>query len=132
MRAQKTVIWIFINSIALTYKPEYKESYRQFIIGLPNILPCKTCGENLKKNIQNLDIALESKENLLNWLINVRNGIYIDNGEAWKQKNMKETFDEIFSTSTYNSNMYWWLLFSIIILVVLFILLYVEKNLKKN
>ena len=26
--------WIFLNSIALTYKPEYKESYKEFILKL--------------------------------------------------------------------------------------------------
>ena len=43
--------WIFLNSIALTYKPENKENYKLFIEQLPYILPCKTCGENLKKNL---------------------------------------------------------------------------------
>ena len=118
--------WIFINSVALTYKPEFKESYRQFILQLPNILPCKTCGENLRKNIDTLDNALESKEKLIGWLINVRNGIYRDNGLEWKQKNIKETFDEIFYSYSDNVNMYWWLFFSVLILIMLLYLLKTE------
>ena len=43
--------WIFLNSIALTYKPEYKEIYKKFIMQLPVILPCLKCGENLKNNM---------------------------------------------------------------------------------
>ena len=123
--------WIFINSVALTYKPEYKESYRMFILQLPNILPCKTCGENLRKNIDTLDDALNSKESLLTWLINVRNGIYRDNNTPWKQKNIKETFDEIFYSQSENVHMYWWVFFSILILVMLLYLLNAEIN-KKN
>ena len=61
--------WIFINSIALTYKPEFKEAYKQFILQLPIVLPCKTCGENLRKNLSTLDDALISKESLINWFI---------------------------------------------------------------
>lgn len=117
--------WIFLNSIGLTYEPAYKENYRQFILQLPYILPCKTCGENLKKNIPTLDDALLSKENLINWLINVRNDIYIDNHQDWKQKNFKKTFDEIFHTNETKVNMYWWIFFSVLVLIIL---IYFLKN----
>jgi len=120
--------WIFLNSIGLTYEPIYKENYRQLILQLPYILPCKTCGENLKKNIPTLDNALKSKENFILWLIKVRNGIYMDNQQNWKQKNFKETFDEIFYTHETKVNMYWWMFFSIIVLIML---IYLLKNIKE-
>lgn len=120
--------WIFLNSIALTYKPEYKESYRQFILQLPIILPCNTCGENLRKNINTLDEALISKESLIRWLIKVRNGIYLDNNTPLKQKNIKETFDEIFYSQSDNINMYWWIFFSVLVLVMLLYLFRIETN----
>lgn len=120
--------WIFINSIALTYKPEQKEAYRQFILQLPIILPCKTCGENLRKNINTLDDALLSKESLINWFIGVRNCIYKDNNTPWKQKNIKETFDEIFYSHSNNVNMYWWIFFSILVLIMLLYLFKIESN----
>ena len=120
--------WIFLNSIALTYEPTNKENYRQFILQLPYILPCKTCGENLKKNIHTLDNALESKESFILWLINVRNEIYLDNYIDWKQKNFKSTFDEIFYSYSTKLNMYWWLFFYILVLIMLIYLLKVEIN----
>ena len=121
--------WIFLNSIALTYEPIHKENYRQFILQLPYILPCKTCGENLKKNIPSLDNALVSKENFILWLINIRNGIYKDNHQDWKQKNFKETFDEIFYTQETKVNMYWWMFFSILVLIIL---IYLLKNITRE
>lgn len=117
--------WIFLNSIVLTYEPIYKEKYRQFILQLPYVLPCKTCGENLKKNIPSLDDALESKEKLISWLINVRNDIYIDNQEDWKQKNLKKTIDEIFYSYSNQVNSYWWIFFYILVLIML---IYILKN----
>lgn len=117
--------WIFLNSIALTYEPVNKENYKQFILQLPYILPCKSCGENLKKNISSLDNALETKENFIHWLINVRNGIYDDNQQDWKHKNFKKTVDEIFYSYSNKVNMYWWLFFSILILITL---IYLLKN----
>lgn len=121
--------WIFLNSIALTYEPTYKENYRQFILQLPYILPCKTCGENLKKNISTLDHALESKENFIFWLINVRNEIYIDNHIDWKQKNFDETLDEIFYSHSKKVNIYWLMFFSIFVLIML---IYLLKNIIKE
>lgn len=121
--------WIFLNSIALTYDPIYKENYRQFITQLPYILPCKTCGENLKKNIYSLDNALESKENLISWLINVRNSIYIDNHTECKQKNFKETIDEIFYSYSSKVNIYWWMFFYFLVLIIL---IYLLSNIKKS
>lgn len=122
--------WIFLNSIALTYKPEYKEQYRQFILQLPFVLPCKTCGENLRTNIITLDDALNSKESFLNWLIKVRNGIYADNNTPWKQKNIKETFDEIFYSHSNNYNLFIWIFISLFLVIILIYLL-VQMNNKK-
>lgn len=117
--------WIFLNSIALTYDISYKENYKQFIIQLPYILPCKTCGENLRKNIYTLDKALETKEGFIQWLINVRNDIYIENNVAWKQKNFKNTFDEIFYSYSSTNNLYMLMFF---LTLVLIILIYTLKN----
>jgi hypothetical protein len=123
--------WIFLNSIALTYKPEFKENYRQLILQLPFVLPCRSCGYNLKKKIDTLDVALESKESFIKWLIDVRNEVYIDNKVPWKQKNIKETFNEIFYSHTSNVNSYWWLFFSVLILISLIYLFKIELNKNK-
>ncbi len=114
--------WIFLNSVALTYKPEHKEKYRIFIEQLPWILPCTSCGNNLKKNLNTLDDALESKEKLLRWLIDVRNEIYDENLRPNSKKGMKETFDEIFYKEC-DYSIYGYLsllLISFIILIILY------------
>ncbi len=114
--------WIFLNSMALTYKPEYKDKYRIFIEQLPWILPCRTCGENLKKNLVTLDDALDTKEKFIKWLIDVRNDIYDENLRPQSKKNMKETFDEIFYRNCdYSIYIYLCILvISFIILIVIF------------
>ena len=119
--------WIFLNSIALTYKPEKKEYYKTFIEQLPIVLPCKTCGDNLRKNLSSLDQALDSKENLINWLLNIRNEVYKENGQVYKQKNFKATVDEIFYIHN-NTNQYYWIFISLIFLFMLIYLLKIEIN----
>lgn len=114
--------WIFLNSIILTYKPENKQNYKIFIEQLQYILPCKTCGENLKKNLPSLNDALESKESLLLWLLKVRNGVYKDNGEYYKIKNLRENFDEIFYKRDNDYTIIWIIiLFLILILLIYFL-----------
>lgn len=122
--------WIFLNSIALTFEPEHKEKYRQFILQLPYILPCKTCGENLKKSINTLDNALESKENFIKWLINIRNEVYTDNHQEWKHKNFKQTIDEIFYSYSRKIDIYLGVILCVVILIILIFML--KKSIYEN
>lgn len=115
--------WIFLNSIALTYKPEYKDKYYTFITQLPWLLPCDTCGENLKKNLFSLKDSLDSKESFLGWLLNVRNGIYKDNNTPDKIKTLDDNIREIFTNSQPNSNT-WTNIIMLCIVVLLMICFY--------
>jgi hypothetical protein len=119
--------WIFLNSIALTYKPEYKDKYKQFILQLPYILPCKSCGENLHNNISTMDDALKSKEHFLAWLAKIRNEIYKE--QSRPEKNIIENINEIFSVNQ-NTNNYsiLMIILSVIILIILIIVLKVAKS----
>ena len=108
--------WIFLNSIALTYKPEFKEKYKLFIQQLEYILPCSNCGKNLKINLGNIDKALESKNSLMQFLLNIRNAINSDLGLPLKT--MQDNINEIY----YPNNNNYTIIFTIII--VLLILLY--------
>ena len=112
--------WIFLNSIALTYNPIYKEKYKNFIEQLPYVIPCKSCGEKLKNNMSSLDNALNSKENFLTWLINIRNEIYDEIGIPQNKKNIKSSVDEIFILD--KNNIYLWICLSLILLFILIIL----------
>jgi hypothetical protein len=86
--------WTFLNSIALTYKPEYKENYKLFFSQLQYILPCYECGLDIKNSMHLLDDALKSKESLLLWLLKIRNNIYIKQNRP--TKTLIENFNEIY------------------------------------
>jgi hypothetical protein len=120
--------WIFLNSIALTYNPEYKENYKKLMEQLPYILPCKTCGSNLKKNMAELDNALESKQNLLNWLLKIRNEIYEENQRYKDKKTLNDNIDEIFYKRCDNK-LYIYLSIMILVLILLIV---VYKFMKKD
>jgi hypothetical protein len=86
--------WKFLNSIALTYKPEFKENYKLFFSQLQYILPCRECGLDIKNSMYLLDDALKNKESLLLWLLNIRNNIYIKQNRP--TKTLTDTFNEIY------------------------------------
>ena len=56
-------MWHFLHTISFNYpvKPTMKDkkNYREFILGLKNILPCGKCRENFKKNLSKLPITLK-------------------------------------------------------------------------
>lgn len=108
--------WIFLNSIALTYNPNFKEQYKLFIEQLPIVLPCKSCGENLKNNMSTIDNALESKENFLLWLLKIRNDISSKYNKPVKTIN--QNINEIFSLHSNINNQ------SILMIILLFIVLF--------
>lgn len=60
-------IWHFIHMISFNYPAnpttEDKKYYRNFIFSLKNILPCKYCRINLKKNLKQMPLTLEHMKN---------------------------------------------------------------------
>jgi hypothetical protein len=118
--------WIFLNSIALTYKPELKEKYKIFIQQLPYILPCKSCGSNLINNIEQIDSALETKETFLEWLLKIRNSIYKEQNRP--KKILIENIDEIFMTKYSYTIEIQTLIITIFLIIILLILIYLFKR----
>jgi hypothetical protein len=113
--------WIFLNSIALTYDDTLKEKYKQFILTLPFILPCKKCGSHLKNSINeivNIDNILKNKETFINWLLEVRNNICKDQNKEIKTIN--DGLNEIFNKNENNEIKYF-----IIVLVSLVIIYFI-------
>ncbi len=120
--------WIFLNSIALTYKPEYKDAYKTFLYQLPHILPCTKCGYNLKKRINELDDALISREKLLTWLLNIRNDVQNENKREIRTIN--HNINEIFTVDDVHpiSGINWSILITCLVILILLFILLKQKN----
>jgi len=117
--------WKFLNSIALTYKPENKESYKLFFSQLQNILPCSECGMDIRNSMHLLDDALKNKESLLLWLLQIRNNIYIK--QKRPTKTLIDTFDEIYKID--NTIIIIQIVsYACILLFIIFIYYYIRNN----
>ena len=60
-------MWHFLHTMSFNYpvKPskEDKEHYREFILNLRNVLPCKYCRQNLKTNMKANPLTMNDMEN---------------------------------------------------------------------
>lgn len=60
-------IWHFLHTISFNYPvhptAENKKHYRDFVLNLENILPCKYCRINLEKNFKVLPLRMEDMKN---------------------------------------------------------------------
>jgi hypothetical protein len=80
--------WRFLHYITFSYpdKPSNidKKNMKTFFLSLQHILPCEKCRFNFSKHISVFPLnetVLNSRFNLINWLINVHNEVNKINGK---------------------------------------------------
>ena len=86
-------LWHTLHTISFNYpiKPtqQDKTNYKRFIMDLKNILPCKYCRMNFKKNLKTLPLtvkALKNRSNFSRWMYNMHE---IINKMLGKKSNLK-------------------------------------------
>ncbi len=80
--------WFFIDTIILSYpnKPseENKETYKNFLYQLKNVLPCESCRNHYQNSIKDIPLSsfyLSSRNNLIEWIIKIHNKVNIINNK---------------------------------------------------
>jgi predicted nucleic acid-binding Zn ribbon protein len=79
--------WKFIHFIALGYpnNPDEKdkEKYKTFFYLFGDMIPCVLCANHYKKNLEkiNIDLYLNSKDDLIHWTILMHNEVNKSNGK---------------------------------------------------
>ena len=124
--------WLFLHTISLNYptNPTYedKENYKTFFTSLKNVIPCKNCAKHYSENLNNysLDKSLNSKQDLVKWLIDIHNEVNVKNNKR------KYSYDEVINK--YN-NLYSpktnYCMIIIIILLILFAIYFLRKIIKE-
>lgn len=77
--------WLFLHSVTMNYKVKPSEIDKQKIRDLfdiiKEILPCKFCRNNYTNHIKKHPIKLDSKKELVYWLIDIHNMVNIQEGK---------------------------------------------------
>lgn len=95
-------LWKCLNCFALTYQVENKETYKTFFEKVGDLLPCSKCSTHYKSYLSKLDNALDSKEKLLEWLLEIRNDINIKCNKA--KLNKDDVLVEVYGDQYWNCN----------------------------
>ena len=68
-------MWHFLHTMSFNYpvepSKEQKKHYKEFILSLKHVLPCKYCRMNIKNNLKSVplnDNALKNRENFSRWM----------------------------------------------------------------
>jgi hypothetical protein len=60
-------MWHFLHTMSFNYpvnpSQEDKEHYRDFVLSLQHVLPCKYCRQNLKTNFKSLPLTMDQMKN---------------------------------------------------------------------
>jgi hypothetical protein len=128
--------WLFLHSITLAYpnNPSYDDmnNYRQFFESIKYVLPCDSCKEHFKENLQKYpltDRILESKDLLCKWLIDIHNSVNIrTNKKVLTYEQVFDIYTDIYDENKKNHNLLF-LFLSFMLLSVSLLILY--KNITK-
>ena len=89
--------WHVLHTISFNYPvkptPEDKKHYYDFMINLKNVLPCKYCRENLKKNYKEFPLTqkhMESRESFSRYVYNLHEVV-----NKMLKKTSKLTYEEV-------------------------------------
>ena len=85
--------WFFIDTIVLSYPNnptnENKITYKNFLYQLKNVLPCESCRNHYSNSIKDIPLSsyyLSSRNNLIEWIINIHNKVNIINNKKLLNK----------------------------------------------
>ena len=125
--------WHFLHAITLTYpeKPteQDKKNYSLFFHSLKNVLPCDKCKLNFRHHLIKYPLnhhILNSKMNLITWLINIHNEVNKLNLKPIKTLDEINNifYDQYFYFHKSNKSIYF---ISIIAIIIILFILFKNK-----
>jgi hypothetical protein len=94
--------WTFMHFISFAYpvNPSVsdKQRYRQFFESIQHVLPCPKCRVHFAKNMKkyDLNVALESRDGLVQWVVDMHNEVNKVSGKpAWTKEQVIKYYTEM-------------------------------------
>jgi len=130
--------WMFLHSITFTYphEPDFKvkKHFLNFFDNLKNIIPCEICKKHYINNLQKHPLidSLNSKEDLIKWLVNIHNEINIINGKrVWTYDEVVEHYDKLYENPMKKIDKTYGMIIGVLLLVIICCSVYIYNNKKK-
>lgn len=119
--------WLFLHTITFNYPDnptnQDKNNYYNFFNNLKYILPCEKCKKHYVENFNkyNLEEILNSKDNLIKWLIDIHNEVNKDTGKkTWSYDEVYKKYDSLHNTNMINRIIIF-IILSIVLIMIFFL-----------
>lgn len=94
--------WLFLHSITFNYpdKPSQndKKYYSIFFDSLKNVIPCPICRKHYSDNLIKIPIRLDSRDELIRWLIDIHNSVNKSNHKpTLSYESVYEKYDKLYN-----------------------------------
>ena len=120
--------WDYFHIVTMGYPEnptkEDKQLYYEYFMAFPNTLPCKKCKNNFLIHLEKYpltDQVLESRENLVDWGINLHNVVNFYLGKPVLSN--QEALQKINKLITPKKHNWIWIIIAIIIIILIILLL---------
>jgi hypothetical protein len=126
--------WTFLHTVSFNYPDnptdQDKQNYFDFFNSLKHVLPCDKCKKHYKENSTGLKNNLNTKDDLVNWLINIHNDVNKKNGKKiWSYSEVYNKYQNMYNTSnTYNIIILLLIIFIVFIFIFFLINIYHGKK----
>ena len=98
-----TGAWTFLHSITfniLKISDLEKQKYYTFFNSLKNVLPCPVCRDHYEKNFEKLPIRMDTRRELIEWLIDIHNEVNrMNNKKIYTYNEVYEIYNELYDNS---------------------------------
>jgi hypothetical protein len=98
--------WFFLHSLTLALPkevpPDEQAKIKSLMESLPDLLPCPSCGVNLKEHMKEEPIEpnLASRDKMVTWMLHIHNRVNNLLGKrAWTEQEMRAEYEEAFSSN---------------------------------
>jgi hypothetical protein len=118
--------WNFLHTITFNYPDnptnEDKQNYFTFFNSLKHVLPCEKCKKHYKENSINLKDNLNSKDDLVKWLIDIHNNVNIKNDKSvWSYADVYNKYQDMYNNSNTINNIIIFFIISIVFIFIFFL-----------
>ena len=115
--------WTFLHTITFNYpnnpSVQDKQNYYNFFDSLKFVLPCDKCKKHYKENSRDLKDNLNSRDDLVKWLIDIHNDVNIKNNKSvWSYADVYNKYQDMYNNSNTINDI---LIFLIICIVLIFL-----------
>ena len=129
--------WTFLHSITFQYPDEPtdldKRKYFTFFNSLKNVLPFPNCQEHYEKNFEKIEIRLDNREGLIEWLIDIHNEVNRNSGKkVYSYDEVYQLYNDMYGVTSESGSYDYLFLFLILSIIIGCYYYYKEVYLKKN